>query len=73
MTALGNFIRTALIRWQLRSLDEQTRHIVEARRHALVRLLEIRGERDAKRALLRRNTPRGLKLAGRGRMSNSAV
>jgi hypothetical protein len=33
-----------VIRWQLRNLEEQTESILEARRHALARLMEIQRE-----------------------------
>ncbi|RJF96847.1 hypothetical protein D3870_20915 [Noviherbaspirillum cavernae] len=48
MTALIRLIRRVVIRWQIRSLDEQDASIVEARNHALKHLMEIRRERSIK-------------------------
>lgn len=48
MTELRRLIRKTMIRWQLRSLDQQVEHIVEARNHALARLIEIQRKRDIK-------------------------
>jgi hypothetical protein len=60
MTTLIRLIRRTLIRWQLRSLNQQARHIVQARRHARRRLREIWQERDIKRLqLIRTGTPLG--------------
>jgi hypothetical protein len=37
-------VRRWIIRWQLRNLDEQCASILEARQHALSRLMEIQRE-----------------------------
>jgi len=48
MNELIRFLRRMVIRWQLRSLESQAKSIVEARNHALMRLMEIRRERECK-------------------------
>lgn len=52
---MGEFIklmRRKMIRLQLRSLDQQAAHIIEARNCALARLIQIRHEQDSKEAEL---------------------
>lgn len=44
MNRLFREIRRWIIRWELRNLDEQTASILEARQHALSRLMEIQRE-----------------------------
>ena len=41
-------LRQMMIRWQIRSLDEQAASIVDARDHALQQLIRIRRERGLK-------------------------
>lgn len=48
MTDLIQLMRRTVIRMQLRSLTQQERHIIEARRHAHERLTRIRRERGIK-------------------------
>ncbi|KRB70964.1 hypothetical protein [Noviherbaspirillum sp. Root189] len=48
MNELIQFLRRMVIRWQLRSLNSQAKSIVQARNHALARLMEIRRERESK-------------------------
>lgn len=56
MRAMLGMIRRALLRWQLRSLDLQAKHIVQARDQAMTRLMEIRLNQEIKeRELMRQN------------------
>ncbi len=48
MKKMVKFMRNVAIRWQLRSLDEQAANILEARNHALLRLMQIQREREKK-------------------------
>lgn len=48
MSRLVRLIRRMVIRWQLRCLDQQAECIIEARNHALARLMQIRRERGIK-------------------------
>lgn len=48
MTELFRSLRRARLRWQLRSLESQARDIVEARNHAMLRLMQIQREREMK-------------------------
>lgn len=48
MKAMIRLVRRAMIRLQIRSLDEQAASIVAARDQALKRLMEVRRERNMK-------------------------
>lgn len=48
MKNMVRFMRRMAIRWQLRSLDQQAASILEARDHALSRLIQIRREQARK-------------------------
>ena len=52
MMRLSRLARQWIIRWQLRNLEEQTKCILEARRHALARLMEIQRESVLKKQAL---------------------
>lgn len=54
MNRIKRFFRSTYLRLQLHSLDQQARHIVDARNHALARLFEIQRERESKELALRR-------------------
>jgi hypothetical protein len=62
MIKLYRLAHRLVIGWQLRSLEEQAESIVEARRHALARLLDIQRDCVLKQELLqsysRRSNPR---------------
>lgn len=45
--------RRLVISWQLRNLEEQAESIIQARQHALARLLDIQRESLLKKELLR--------------------
>lgn len=53
MNRISRFFRSAYLRLQLRSLDQQAKHIVDARNEALARLFEIQREREIKQLALR--------------------
>lgn len=55
MTELSRLVRRVMIQWQLRSLEHQAESIIEARQHALARLMEIQRERYAKKEELWRS------------------
>jgi hypothetical protein len=66
MMKLCRLVRRLLIRWQLRDLEEQTASILEARQHALARLMEIERESVLKKQELWQSTARDMPLrAGR--------
>lgn len=48
MKTMIRLVRRAMIRLQIRSLDEQAANIVAARDQALKRLMEVRRERNMK-------------------------
>ncbi len=52
MVELTRSMHRILMRWQLRNLDVQAREIVEARRAALTRLVQIRREQRRKEGRL---------------------
>lgn len=52
MIRLCRLARRLVIRWQLRNLEEQTASILEARQHALARLMEIQRESVVKKTQL---------------------
>lgn len=52
MRQIARLIRRTIIHAQLRCLDRQAESIMEAREHALIRLIQIRRERDIKMAEL---------------------
>lgn len=52
MTEFFRSLRRVVIRWQLRSLEEQADNIMVARQQALVRLVEIERERCRMKAAL---------------------
>lgn len=52
MNQMSQFIRRLVIRWQIRSLELQAQSIVEARNHALARLMHIRREQGVKQVEL---------------------
>ena len=53
MIQICRLVRRMVIRWQLRNLEEQAASIIEARQHALVRLMDIQRESVFKQELLR--------------------
>ncbi len=56
MMKLFCLVRRTLIHRQLRSLEDQADSIIEARRHSLVRLMDIQRNCVSKQAQLRRYT-----------------
>ena len=56
MMKLCRLVRRLVIRWQLRHLEEQTASILEARQHALARLMEIQRESVLKKQELWRDS-----------------
>ncbi|HEX7635816.1 MAG TPA: hypothetical protein VF427_11115 [Noviherbaspirillum sp.] len=64
MTKLCRLVRRTIIRWQLRNLEEQAASIMEARQHALARLMDIQRESVFKQELLRSySTPLSIRAA----------
>lgn len=53
MIELCRLVRRMVIRWQLRNLEAQAASIIEARQHALARLMDIQRESVFKQELLR--------------------
>lgn len=53
MIKLCRLVRRLLVHRQLRSLEQQAEHIVEARRHSLARLRDIQRDCVMKQELLR--------------------
>lgn len=64
MIKLCRLVRRTIIRWQLRNLEEQAANIMEARQHALARLMDIQRESVFKQELLRSySTPLSIRAA----------
>lgn len=53
MFRLCRMVRLLIIRWQIHYLEEQAQSIIDARRHALVRLMDIQRDCLLKQELLR--------------------